>query len=320
MPGVVNDPHNLSLRRAIFELGKSRLCGEVQRRSLPLKLRDDDPVIGRFFPGTCFVQTLANDNLVLRFSGSGYAFTNLTRRLSFDASGTVEFDTDFLMDGATMYVYFRQKSTSASAFKVKLVEHPESLSAMGVSLGGVDAGMANALGAQILKGEIARGFTVIRSPRGDVEFGLGVVEKGQHPTAPYRVPEGRLLLANDRAEVHQDQRDFVGPFEVKDGAKMHLDLAVDGAPAVDVLVVSRGVGEIWLQTYTTQAATTPPPFPALLDEAVLAGAPFRRELPLSAGLYYVVLDNTATAGRTAPPSYAHDDRAALVSYALTLDE
>jgi len=188
-------------------------------------------------------------------------------------------------------------------------------------LGGGGQSVANALGEKILKGEIEKGFTVIRSSNGDVEFGLGVVEKGAHPTSPYRLDtKGKVVLANERSEVHQNQRDFIGPLEIPRGARLDLSLAIDGAPGIDVILIPRSMGEAWLQTYTTQAVTTPPPSLPLLDEPVYSGAVWRRSVSPPAGLYYVVLDNTATAGRTAPTGFAHDDRAALVSYAITLDD
>jgi hypothetical protein len=224
------------------------------------------------------------------------------------------------MDGSTMYVYFRQKSTTAASFTIKLVEQPQALSVASMPFGGSGQNVANTLGAQILKGEIAKGFTVIRASNGDVEFGLGVVEKGSHPPSPRLASNGKSVLLNDRSEVHQNQRDFVGPIEIPDGAKLNLTLAIDGAPAIDVIVIPRSTGEGWLQQYTTFAATTPPPALTMLDEPVYSGAIWRRTLSLPGGLYYVVLDNTPTAGRTAPPGFAHDDRAALVNYALSLDD
>ena len=48
-PGVINDPHNLSLRKAIMGYGVGHMCSEVQKRSVPLRLRPEDPSIGRFF-------------------------------------------------------------------------------------------------------------------------------------------------------------------------------------------------------------------------------------------------------------------------------
>lgn len=317
MPGVINNPSNLSLRKAILSFGTSQVCAEVQKRSLPLKLHDDDPVTGRFFPRTCFAQDLANGDLHVQFSGAGYIWTNLTQRMSFDAGGAIDYDTDFQMDGSTMYVYFRPKSTGQANLTVKLIEQPQTAALSALPFGG-GGNTANTVGTQILKGEIAKGFTVIRAASGDVEFGMGVVEKGSHPAAPYKGTDN--VLANEMIEVHQNQRDFVGPLEVPSGGKLDIKVAIDGAPACDVLLVPRYIGEAWLQTYTTQAVTTAPPSPPLLDEPVFSGAVWHRTLSLPGGLYYLVLDNTATAGRTMPTSYARDDRAVLVKLSVSADD
>jgi hypothetical protein len=321
MPGVVNDPANLPLRKAILSYATSTLCNEMQKRSVPLRLRDEDPVIGRFYPSSCAAQELANGNLFVQFGGSGVVWTNLTKRMSFDASAAVEYDHDFLMDGSTMYVYFRQRSTTAASFTTRLIEQPAALSVGGVSLAQGGA-FTSALGGQLLKTELARGFTVVREDDGAVQFGLGVVEKGKRPRAPYeRRDNGKLLLANERTEVHQNQRDYIGPLEVPgSGEALTLTLALEGAPGVDVMLVPRVLGEQWLQPYTTQAAPTAPPWPPLLDEPVYSGVPWRRTVALPKGQYYLIIDNTAAAGRTQPTTYALDDRAALVSYAVEVGE
>jgi hypothetical protein len=324
LPGVVNDPSNLTLRRAILEYGTNRLCSEMQKRSVPLRLNDGDPAIGRFYPTSCAAQNLANENLFIQFAGYGYAWTNLTKRMGFEAGGAVEYDHDFLMDGSTMYVYFRQRSTTAASFTTGLIEQPGTAVLGRLPIGqGPQAGQnyANALGAQIMKNEVARGFTVIRDADGTVSFSLGVVERGARPAAPYKIaPSGRQILANERTEVHQNQRDYAGPFEVKGDGALYLSVAIDGAPGIDVLVVGRGLGETWLQTYTHQAAPSAPPAPPALDEPVYSGALWRKAVPLPEGLYFVVFDNTGVAGRTQPTTYANDDRAALVNYAVEMGD
>jgi hypothetical protein len=321
LPGVVNNPANLSLRRAILAFGQRQMCAEMQKRSIPLRLRDEDPATGRFYGTSCFAQELANNNLFIQFGGYGFAWTNLTKRMGFEASAGVEYEQDFLMDGSTMYVYFRQRSTTAASFKTRLVEQPAAVTIGNLPLaqGGT---YADALGAQLMRSELARGFTVIRDEDGSVQFGLGIVEKGQRPPEPYRRQDnGRLLLANERTEVHQNQRDFIGPLEVTDDDEaLSLTIAIDGAPGVDVLLVQRGTGDQWLQAYTTQAAPTPPIALPLLDEPVATGMLWRRTVPLPKGLYYLVIDNTPAAGRTQPTNHARDDRAALVSFAVELGD
>jgi hypothetical protein len=319
MPGVINDPGNASLRRGIFSFAQGQICREVQKRSLPLKLRDEDPATGRFFPTTCAVQELATGNLFMQFGGHGYAWTNITKRIGFDASAAVEYDHDFQMDGSTMYIYFRERSTSATTFNSLLVEAPPAAPMVGLP-GGTTQGFLDAVGGEVLKKELHRGFTILRDPDGHVEFGLGMVEKGKRPPSPYEVKDnGRLLLANERVEVHQNQRDHVGPYEVPGkGKALYLSVNVDGAPAMDVIVLHRGVGEAWLTQYMTSLTLAPPSAPPMLDEVVPTGLVWRKTLPLPPGQYYVVFDNTSAAGRTAPPQITGDDRAALVSYAVEL--
>lgn len=321
LPGVVNNPSNLTLRRELLSFGTRQLCAEMRKRSIPLRLRDEDPATGRFYPTSCLAKELANGNMFVQFGGSGFVWTNLTKRMGFEASAAVEYDQDFLMDGGTMYVYFRQRATSAASFTTKLVEQAAAVTAGTLPLAQGSA-YANALGAQIMKTEITRGFTVLREGDGSVQFGLGVIEKGERPRAPYQKEDnGKLLLANERTEIHQNQRDYIGPIEVTDDDQaLTLTVAIEGAPAIDVLLVTRAGGEPWLQTYATQPASTPPPLLPLIDEPVFAGAVWRRTLALPKGLYYLVADNTGTAGRTQPTSYALDDRAALVSYGVELGD
>jgi hypothetical protein len=321
LPGVVNNPGNLTLRREILSFGTSQLCAEMRKRSIPLRLRDEDPATGRFYPTSCLAQELANGNMFVQFGGHGFVWTNLTKRMGFDASAAVEYDQDFLMDGETMYVYFRQRATTAATFTTKLVEQQAAITVGTLPLAPGSA-YANALGAQLMKTEIHRGFTVIREGDGSVQFGLGVVEKGQRPRTPYRQEDsGKLLLANERTEIHQNQRDYVGPIEVTDDDQaLTLTVAIDGAPAIDVLLVTRASAEPWVQAYTTQPAPTAPSQLPLLDEPVSSGFVWRRTVALPRGLYYLVVDNTGAAGRTQPTSYALDDRAALVSYGVELGD
>lgn len=318
MPGVLNDPGNLSLRRAILRFGTGQACSEMLRRSVSIRTRPEDPSMGRFFPASCFAQELANGNMFIQFSGTGYAWTNATKKITFDASGSVELEQDFLLDGSTLYVYFRNKATNAVSFNLKVVESPVSSGMLGLPINVSAQTLAAQIGPQILRAELSRGFTVIREKDGAASFGLGVVEKGQRPPAPYqKSTTGHLTLANERTEIHQGQRDFTGPYEVtEDGHALHLTVSVDGAPGADVLVVPTSIGQAWRDAYLQQAAPTPLPSPARVDEPVVQGVIWRRSVALPKGTYYVVFDNTDTAGRTSLPKSPTDDLAATISYAV----
>jgi len=354
MPGVLNDPGNRTLRREIMSFAVSEMCNEIRGRSLPLKLRNADPNIGRFFPTACSVQELdENGNLFVQFLGHGYAWTNVTGRMGFEASAAVEYEQDFLMDGSTMYVYFREKKTQKTAFRVLMLEKAGQASGPASVAGLFGTTVAQAtqqIGDGVLAHQLEGGFTVVRESDGAVSFSLGVLEKGAQPPKPFAPGESDWkVLVNDRSELHHGQLDFLGPFQIAEaGEALHLTMNAEGASGIDVLVLPKATGDAWIGTYERQAAVTPPPGAALIDEQVTAAAPaaigagsattagsttaaggqpastqptvWRRAVRAPQGFYYVVLDNTAVAGRTAPSSQPHDDRAALVSYAVQLED
>ena len=118
----VDDTINSSpwLRWKIFAMfGAGRLCGEMTKRGAPLRLADGAPVIGRFFPSAC--QSVTNDDrqtVTLQFSGDGYAWTPITKRMSFSNQATVEYKPDFNKDGGTIYVWFRPVNVTPPTFQV----------------------------------------------------------------------------------------------------------------------------------------------------------------------------------------------------------
>ncbi len=321
MPGVINRPDNKSLRFAMLKYGLENFCQEMTRRGAPLKLSNDQPTIGRFYPQRCdtrLVDEETSKSFLVQFFGSGYAWTNITYRIGFDAAGVVEYDPDFLLDGSTMYLYFRTKHIAATSFQAGMIENPLANVALIMAPGG----FAEKFGRQVVAEELTRGFTVIRSSDGTVDFGLGIVEKGKTPFHPYQIKGDRkIVLANERIEVHAGQREFLGPFEVDaQGRALFFTVGVDGAEAVDLLVVPKDAGDEWLSLYIHRAGTTPPRYAPLMGDVASSMAPYRRALQVAKGRYYLVVDNTATAGRVAPPQGRFDDRAALVNYALQLGD
>jgi hypothetical protein len=321
MPGVINRADNKSLRFAMLKYGLDTFCQEMLKRGAPLKLADDQPSVGRFYPQRCDTRLIdeeANRSFLVQFSGAGYAFTNITQRIGFDASGVVEYDPDFLLDDATMYLYFRTKHVASTSFQAGMIENGVANMALVLAPGG----FAERFGQQVVAAELTRGFTVIRRGDGTVDFGLGLIEKGKMPFHPYQIKgDARTVLANERIEVHARQREFLGPFEVdSQGRALFLTVGVDGAEGVDVMVVPKDAGEQWLSLYIHQPMTTPPAYPPLLADVALSAQPYRKMLPVGKGRYYLVIDNTATAGRIAPPPNPFDDRAALVNYAVELGD
>jgi hypothetical protein len=319
MPEVVNDPHNLSLRRALLSYGMGNVCDEIRGRNMPLRLGDEEPVAGRFFPTACSAKEMPDHSLYVQIGGHGYVWTEQALRIGFEAGAAVAYDVDFLLDGSSTYVYFRVKGTSPPTFVTKMVE--QSQVAMFNRVFGAAHGQSptDSFGGQVMAAQMARGFTVIRDASGGVEQGVGVVPPGSHPPGGFLgLDHSRPVLANERIELHQNERDFLGPFVVPPGKRLGVTLNLTGAPAIDLLAVPRGPGDAWLAAYTHAREVTPPPVAPVFDDVVPAGGMYTRALQLPPGAYYLVLDNTPTAGRTSLPTAPRDDRPVLVSAAVDL--
>jgi hypothetical protein len=319
MGGTINDPGNKSLRRGMMAFALDRACKEMLAR--PAALREGGetagsattPTNGRFFPKSCTQSTAANGDLVMTFAGQGYAYAALARKITFEASATVQYDQDFLMHGDVMYAYFRTREIRQSGFQVKSIEAqiPNIVNQL--------TGFGDKFGRQLLSAALRDGFTVKRNPDSQTDFRAGIVQLGTWPRQSYTADGSALVLANDRTEVHEGQRDFLGPFEITDSDHaLFTSVKIDGAPALNVLVVDDAVARTWIDQFLTVREATPPPGKLLGQHVVRQG----QELRITAGdrgkgKYWIVLDNTGTIpGGMRPPGNLFDDRAAVASYAI----
>jgi hypothetical protein len=316
--GVLNDPANKTLRFDLLTYGMDRFCVEMLRRGAPLKLDDHDPVLGRFFAEGCSAQVLDDperQSVVVRFSGKGYGYTNLTGRLGFTSTGLIEYAADFQLADDSMYIYFRPRSVGQVAFEAQLIE--SALAQTGLGMSGVDP---NQIGKDIVERQLARGFTVIRrSEGGEVEYAPGLVPLGQHPFKPYQVSgSSKLTLDNDRTEVHPGQQDYVGGVHVGSaGRRLFLNVTLDGAPAADLFLVAAADAQAMLQAYVTRAGGALLPRAPLLEAQVQARQLLQLQLDIPPGEYFLIFDYSTSAGRSAPAS---GPQAAKLDYLAQLGE
>jgi hypothetical protein len=319
--GVVNDPQNRSLRFDLLKFGLDSFCQEMQARGLALKMADDEPVMGRFYATACSAQVIDEDtrkSFVVQYAGSGFAGSSQGGRVGFSTTGLVEYAPDFLMKDGAMYVYFRPKVVDATGFQTLLVE--SQLAASALKLFGIDA---NAFGQKVVEGQLRRGFTVVRyDSSGETDFGLGIIALGERPYHPFSVrTEDKRVVANERTEVHLGQQDFIGPITLDgESQAIYLTLALDGAAAIDALVLPEAEGKRMLDAFTKQPGPVTPLSPPLLDEPVLRAAEWKRYVVAPKGRYYLVLDNSGAAGRTTPPSGPADGLSARTDVLLLVGE
>ncbi len=315
---TINEPENLSMRKSLLRKGMGDFCDQVRKRNTPLRLSADSPIIGRFYPTQCSVPE--GDDLQLSFSGFGYAYTNVTQKMTFTMSASALYRYDFLIsegDRCDIYAYFRPSRIDASNFQVHRIEGTLASTFNGMT------SMGDNFGRQLVGQKLQDGFTVIHSAdTGNDEFSLGILPVGRKPFHPYQVQDdGRITYENERVEVHQNQRDFVGPISVEDeGRALFISAKVDGAQAIDVLVLRKAEADASLGYYYEYPQVGPLAGAPIAGDVLQAGTELRRTIPVTPGMYYVVFDNSASAGQVSPPANVLDDRAAVVNYLVQIGD
>jgi hypothetical protein len=318
--GTINQPENRSMRRALLTKAMGDFCDQMKSRSAPLKLNADSPVIGRFFPNQCAAKE--GDNLEVAFAGYGYAWTNVTKKITFTGGGAAAYRYDFQVtdgDACDVYSYFRPARVDAANFQTYRLESTVASVFNGLS------SLGNDFGRQTLAKKLQEGFTVIARDgnEANIDFSLGIVPLGKRPFHPYQVErgDGMITYENERTEIHQNERDFVGPIVIAEkGRSLYLTIAVDGAPAIDLLVLRKADAEASLQTYFEYPQAGPLSGTPLSSEVLSSGNQLKRQIVVPPGTYYVVLDNTTTAGQVAPTLNPLDDRAAVVNYLIQIGD
>ena len=283
---------NESIRWWLFSnFGAQKVCPEMLKRGVPLRVASLGPnSVGRFFPTQCQAQVNDADRSMAVFvAGSGYAFLPFARRVGFSAQARVEYRPDFRLESDSVYVWGRvSRLLEPPTLRILGVENPMvSLATQVPALGDV----GTAIGQGIATSEISRGFTVVRSDDGD-DFAIGILLPPDKPPRQMKPGDDHRLLGSDQIEIHASEREYLGPFEVsgKDQV-LFVKLRAQGAP-LNVLLVDRGVGDAWRQSYESGQPIGPPPGPVIASGIVSPGESTQL-FPLPPGLYYVVAENRA---------------------------
>jgi hypothetical protein len=88
--------------------GAGRICPEMLKQGISLRLEDRSPAIGRFFPAQCAYNV--NDEaktVTVHVGGTGYGYMAPAKRVGFALSVSVEYRADFMIAGDDMYVWGR---------------------------------------------------------------------------------------------------------------------------------------------------------------------------------------------------------------------
>ncbi len=297
--GIVNA--SPALRWWLFSnFGAQHVCPEMMKSSVSLRTQDRAPGIGRFFPTQCSYNV--NDDaktLTVNVAGTGYAYLPTAKRVGFTMTVSVEYRPDFMIAGDDLYVWGRMnRIVNGPNFQLGFVENK--VIDVATAITPLGSGV-NFIGNQVVAGFMTRGFTVVDNSDTGREFALGQLNPPQHPFHPIEVTDKDVYtFANETVDVYSNQRDFLGPFEITDSDKnLELKMNLSGN-AVELIVVSKQVGDQWLDSYVKGFPLGPPPGPMLAGSPIQPGSSTRK-FRLQPGLYYVVVDNTSAAGMVNPP-------------------
>ena len=321
LAGPINDPSNRTLRRNIMSFGLGQFCQQMTARNAPLSLSPGAPVVGRFFPQRCSQQVLDNGDLWVQFEGFGYAWTTVSKKVTFTSRATIQYNQDFkCAEDDGLYAYFDARSVSPPDFQIVRIEQP-----VGNLVQNWIAPFADNFGRQMVSGELTQGFTVIEN-NSNIEFGLGHLPLGQHPARAFDLHgSGRVTYENLRTEVHSNERDFIGPIPIEGvGRALVLHMHLEGVPSADVFVVPKAEGDASLTLYVQYGSVGPLAFLPRFSDVIRYGEEYERAVPVPPGMYYVVIDNTPSAGQVAPPPAplfsVLGDSAAVVNYAIQIGD
>jgi hypothetical protein len=281
--------------------GAQRVCPEMVKSSVTLRMQERAPGIGRFFPTQCSYNV--NDDsqtLTVNIGGTGYAYLPSAKRIGFTLTVSVEYRPDFMIAGDDLYVWGKfNRLTNQPNFQLGYVENK--IMDVATAVTPLGAG-ANFLGNQVVSGFLARGFTVVDNSDKGRLFSLGILNPPAKPFQPIQVDgDNAYTFANEQVDIYVGERDYLGPFEVADSDQLlQLKMNLTGNP-VEMMVVSKATGDTWLDQYQRGFPLGPAPPPGVLSGAPLPQGPTIKRLKLQPGQYYVVIDNTSAAGMVNPP-------------------
>ena len=86
------------------------------------------------------------------------------------------------------------------------------------------------------------------------------------------------------------------------------------------MIMRKADGDASLKLYYEYPQSGPLAAAPIDDLVLQTGREMNRGVSVPPGMYYVVFDNTPSAGQVAPPVNAMDDRAAVVNYLIQVGD
>ena len=152
---------------------------------------------------------------------------------------------------------------------------------------------------------LERGFTVALDNKFKKNVYLGLGKQEQVPPKPFAPPPEIRTLFNDSVRLHEDGRDFLGPFQVRRGEDVGIYVRTTASWGVDCYLVDDVVARRELSTYIDPRSNPGAPQRALAVSNGGTEWKYKWTAPTTSAVWLIV-DNSDK-GRSAPPSNMRDD-------------
>lgn len=177
---------------------------------------------------------------MLSFAGYGYTGHDKAKNVSFASRARVHYDTKIHTKTGIAYVTFRPLAAPQVEFQPIRIQGFWASFFQGVTM---------SKGHRLMRAKLAKGFTVAMSTTMERKFFVGVGLPRDLPQKPFDSPTGQRTLINEHIRIHEDGRDFLGPFTVQAGETITVHAQTRDRWGFDAYLVTDSDARGELATY-----------------------------------------------------------------------
>jgi hypothetical protein len=264
-------------------------------KSVPLRDPPTGPVEGRWIMTGFTAKEQPNNSLAVTMTGFGYRGHPDAKNVTFTSSAWVTYWTAVAKQGDWLIVTFKPVGQPRVSFEPRRIDG---------FLASLFDGFVSDKGRQAMLERVQRGFTVMWKEGRRMRMQLGIVAAGQLSDADL---EGKpdAILVQDEARIHEDGRDFLGPFQLGAGESIQVDVKTDCSWGLDACLLDHATAQQLLFHHFDPRAYAAPSGSVLTasDGSTRWKATYRAQQD---GWVWLVVDNT-DGGKAKPPSNGVDD-------------
>lgn len=253
------------------------------------------PVEGRWILTGFKAEEQREKSLAVTMSGFGYRGHRDARNVTFTSSAWVTYWTSVAKQGDWLIVTFKPIGQTKVSFEPRRID--------GFWASVFDSIVADK-GRQVMLDRVQQGFTVMWKQGRRMRMQLGLVAVGQLSDADL---EGKpdAILVQEEVRIHEDGRDFLGPFQLSAGESLQVDVKTDCSWGLDTCLLDHATSRQLLFHHFDPNGYAAPTRP------VLTASDGGKHWTATYGAQqdewvWLVIDNT-DGGKAKPPTNGVDD-------------